>query len=41
MRIAIEDLKLDVIYVLYPGNKKYQIEDKIIFCGLQNYLNFY
>lgn len=41
MRIAMEDLKLDKIYVLYPGNKKYQIEDKIIFCGLQNYLDSY
>ncbi|WPX96372.1 ATP-binding protein [Candidatus Bandiella euplotis] len=41
MRIAIEDLKLDELYVLCPGNKKYQIEDKIIFCGLEKYLESY
>ena len=31
MGIAMDDLSLDKIYVLFPGNKKYQIEDKIIF----------
>jgi predicted AAA+ superfamily ATPase len=38
IRIAIEDLKLDQVYVLHPGNKKYHVEAKIIFSGLQNYL---
>jgi predicted AAA+ superfamily ATPase len=41
VRMAMNDLKLDKVYIIYPGNKEYQMEDKITFCGLQRYLDSY
>ena len=38
MRIALEDLRLDLLHVIYPGHRTYQPEDKIIISGLKNYL---
>jgi uncharacterized protein len=29
MRIAMEDLKLDLLYVVYPGERNYEINDRI------------
>ena len=29
MSVAIEDLKLDILYIIYPGGRSYQIDDKI------------
>ncbi|MBC9889401.1 MAG: DUF4143 domain-containing protein, partial [Opitutae bacterium] len=29
MRIAMEDLKLDMLYVIYPGNRSFALDDKI------------
>ena len=29
MRIALEDLKLDMLYVIYPGSRSYALDDKI------------
>lgn len=41
MRIAMDDLSLDKIYVLFPGNKKYQIEEKLYFAGFKTILTPY
>ncbi len=38
MKIAIEDLKLDALYVIYPGNKDYALSDNIKVSGLGNYI---
>ncbi len=29
MRIAIEDLKLDILYIIYPGSRVYRIDERI------------
>ena len=29
MRIAIEDLKLDMLYIIYPGSRDYVIDERI------------
>ena len=29
MRIAMEDLKLDMLYVIYPGSRSFALDDKI------------
>ena len=29
MRIAMEDLKLEELYVLYPGSKRYPLAEKV------------
>ncbi len=34
MNIAIEDLKLDHLYVIFPGNQHFPISEKITACGL-------
>lgn len=39
MRIALEDLKLDRLTIVYPGKKSFQIDEKIYASGLENYLN--
>lgn len=36
MHIAIEDLKLDHLYIIIPRNSFYLIEDKIAVCGLDS-----
>jgi predicted AAA+ superfamily ATPase len=36
MVIACEDLKLDHLYVIYPGQRTYQIEDKITVLGIED-----
>lgn len=39
MRIALEDLKLDRLTIIYPGKKSFKIDEKIYAAGLENYLN--
>ena len=39
MRIANKELKLDQFYVIYPGNKKFDMGDNIFAYGLQEYLS--
>jgi len=39
MQIALQDLDLQQIYVLYPGLKDYQLSDKVQVMGLKNYLS--
>lgn len=34
MNIALEDLKLDHLYVIFPGKRKFAMADKITACGL-------
>jgi predicted AAA+ superfamily ATPase len=34
IRIALDDLKLDHIYIIYPGTIKFPMDDKITACGL-------
>jgi hypothetical protein len=29
MRIALQDLKLDALYVVYPGLHRYKLADKV------------
>ena len=29
MRIAMGDLRLDALYVVYPGNRRYRLADRI------------
>lgn len=36
---ACEHLKLDVLYVIYPGNKDYLLNNKIHVVGFENYLH--
>ena len=36
MIIACEDLKLDQLYVIYPGQRTYQIDDKITVLGISD-----
>lgn len=38
MRIALEDLKLDELNVIYPGNKNFILDKKINVLGLVDYL---
>lgn len=33
MRIALEDLKLDKLTLVYPGDKSYSIDEKIFVLG--------
>lgn len=35
MRIALQDLKLDHLYIIYPGKMKFPIDEKITACGLE------
>lgn len=39
MLIALEDIKLDRITVIYPGKKKFKIHEHILAVGLENYIN--
>lgn len=39
MRIAIEDLKLDSLTVIYPGNRAYQLANNIDVVPLENYIS--
>lgn len=34
MNIALEDLKLDHLYVIFPGNMSFSLQDNITACGL-------
>jgi hypothetical protein len=36
MHKAIEELKLDHLYIIVPGNKLYQRDEKITVCGLDS-----
>lgn len=38
INIAIEDLKLDKLYLIYPGSKSFNINSKVIIFSLQEYL---
>lgn len=35
MRVAIEDLKLDHLYIIYPGTLNFPMSDNITACGLE------
>ncbi len=39
MQIALKDLDLEHIYVIYPGNKNYQLSKNISVLGLENFLS--
>jgi predicted AAA+ superfamily ATPase len=41
MKSAIEDLKLDRLFIIYPGNKDYPLSDKIHVYELASYLKNY
>lgn len=36
MRIASDDLKLDHLYVIFPGNQSFQLSEQITACGLES-----
>lgn len=36
MRIAMDDLKLDRLYVVYPGDQSYQMDEKIYLVHLKD-----
>ena len=36
MRVAIEDLKLERLFVIYPGEKDYTLDDSIKVLALRN-----
>lgn len=38
MNIALQDLHLDTLTIIYPGEKDYQICDRIFVTGLENYM---
>ena len=35
MHIAFDDLKLEHLYVIFPGTLQYPMSDKITGCGLE------
>jgi hypothetical protein len=39
MKIAMNDLKLDKLTLIYPGNKSFILEKNIEACGLETYLS--
>ena len=39
IRIAIEDLELDKVYIIHPGSNAYRIDDKIEIWGIEKYLS--
>jgi predicted AAA+ superfamily ATPase len=39
MHIAIEDLKLDHLYVIYPGHQQFPLTDSITACGIKRILS--
>jgi len=39
MRIAIESLNIDKIYVIVPGKVKFLLDDNIEVCGLENFIS--
>lgn len=39
MRIALRDLKLDHLFIIYPGELQFQLGDRLSACGLGNYLS--
>jgi hypothetical protein len=36
MRVALDDLKLERLYVIYPGEKDYPLDDRIHVLPLRN-----
>ncbi|MEX0774580.1 MAG: hypothetical protein WD042_02575 [Phycisphaeraceae bacterium] len=38
MRIALSDLKLDVLHVVYPGDQRYPLADKVQAIGLTEFV---
>lgn len=38
MHIALEDLKLDQLIVIYPGDKSYHPQKNVFICGLNEYI---
>ncbi len=38
MSLAMEDLKLDELAIIYPGKKAYKIRDNINVSGLERFL---
>lgn len=40
MTIALEDLNLDEIVIIFPGKESFPLTNKIIATGLENYLDF-
>jgi hypothetical protein len=39
MRVALTDLKLDRLYVLYPGDKTYSLAEKVEVIPLGKFVN--
>lgn len=39
MKISVEDLSLDYLYVIYPGTINYPLDDKISVYGLKQFLD--
>ena len=39
MHSALQDLSLDKLIIIYPGNLSYALTEKIIVCGLDEYVN--
>lgn len=39
MHSALEDLNLDELTVIYPGDKSYRPHEKVLVCGLKEYIN--
>jgi len=39
MRIALSDLKLSVLFVVYPGEKRYALADKVMVMPLAEFIN--
>ncbi len=39
MQVAVEELGLDQLQVIYPGEVDYQLSEKIFVVGIRNYLN--
>lgn len=38
MQIALKDLQLDKLYIIYPGKHSFTLNDKVFACGLERYI---
>lgn len=35
MHVALQDLNLDYLFIIFPGDKRFPMHEKITACGLQ------
>lgn len=38
MHMALDDLKLDRLYIIYPGDRRFALSEKVVVCGLGTFV---